>query len=431
MRGNSRMLLVGVLVFVFPLLFIWVTQSFFTTAYNNIHTIEGERLGTVMDAVTVVLSTTNASSTPVQAVLLGLANFNLELEALNVYVKDGDDYVVYASKEESLVGMQEVNQRVLTGLHFLAANDHFRNETYIDGVRYWQGFRRVDLADSQYYVFSFFDMSAIDAEMSYRRQQSYFGLTVIFAFLIALAYWLNRQTHWQAHYVSLQEQLHERDLFSNMIAHEFRAPLTAIKGYASFLQESKSLGNEDVRFVGNIRHSAEHLVALVNDFLEVARLQSGKLKVEKLPTDIRIVITDTIESLRSMATEKRLELRFEPNPKPVMIDTDPARLQQVLTNVITNAIKYTEQGSVTLKCIEFPDTVNIRVMDTGMGISAEDQQKLFAPFTRVGGVDKTKVTGTGLGMFITKQLITLLGGTVGVESIKGVGSHIVISITRD
>ena len=91
------------------------------------------------------------------------------------------------------------------------------------------------------------------------------------------------------------------------------------------------------------------------------------------------------------------------------------------------AIKYTNKGTVEVECAQIPGEVTIRIKDTGTGISAEDQKKLFAPFTRVGGVDDTATTGTGLGMWITKQLVTLLGGTIGVESIKGVGTHIVIN----
>ena len=102
-------------------------------------------------------------------------------------------------------------------------------------------------------------------------------------------------------------------------------------------------------------------------------------------------------------------------------------MTQVVTNIVTNAIKYTESGSVTLECAYKTNILTIKVKDTGTGISADDQQKLFAPFTRVGGVDDSAITGSGLGMWITKQLVELLGGSVGVESIEGIGTHIVMT----
>jgi signal transduction histidine kinase len=216
-----------------------------------------------------------------------------------------------------------------------------------------------------------------------------------------------------------------------MIAHEFRTPLTAIKGYASFLEESNNLSDEEHRYIQNIRSSTERLVLLVNDFLEVARLQSGKIKLDIKSTDVSNVVERTINDLQPIAKEKNLKLVFDAPKNKINLDTDANRLVQVLTNIITNSLKYTEKGTVTVSVEEGYKTVSLIIKDTGTGISADDQKKLFAPFTRVGNVDKTNVTGTGLGMWITKQLVEFLGGTIGVESIRGVGTHIVITFKAD
>ena len=263
-----------------------------------------------------------------------------------------------------------------------------------------------------------------------RQQQSYLGLTGIFLFLIGLAYWLNRQVQWEKQHSILAKQLADRDLFSQMVAHEFRAPLTAIKGYASFLEESNDLDTENRRFASNIRISAERLVLLVSDFLEVARLQSGKLKIKSEPVDIHTVLTAVIENLQITAKNKGLRLIYRAPEQPLIVTTDSGRLTQVITNVISNSIKYTESGAIEIECKKELRKLSIRIKDSGIGISAEDQKKLFAPFQRVGGVDSTATTGTGLGMWITKQLVTLLGGEIGVESIKGVGTHVVITLNE-
>jgi signal transduction histidine kinase len=336
-----------------------------------------------------------------------------------------------ASNRDDLLNTYDPAAEDIKKLGFSNTLDFQLLEFAIDGKRTWRAYRRVVIDNTYYYTFSELDLSRTDSIMSARRQQSYFGLTFIFAFLMALAYWLHRQTHWLAAYDALQTVLKERDLFSNMIAHEFRSPLTAIKGYASFLEESKNLLPDERRFTSNIRQSAEHLVALVSDFLEVARLQSGKLKVEKQSIDVRTVVEKTVENLIGMANEKGLELKYDPGTQPIIFETDGTRLLQVLTNLVTNAIKYTSTGSVELRCTPDYKSVVIRVMDTGMGISADDQQKLFAPFTRVGGVDGGQITGTGLGMYITKQLITVLNGTIGFESIKDVGTHLVVTLKAD
>lgn len=435
MRLSSRMFLVGILVFVFPLLYIWAAQNFYSAAYDNVQTVLKYEVGIVSDSLQAVLVSTNADKDVLNAAIKVIMSENVETDpvditAIRVYTETTNGMVVLAADRDELVGKFDPAAEDLKEMGFTKTTPFHQRESVSNDNRIWSAFKRVEVNNHFYYITSEYNLAQLDKTMAFRKQQSYLGLTGIFLFLIALAYWLNRQVHWEKRYEKQVELLSERDLFSNMIAHEFRSPLTAIKGYASFLEESQSLQPDERRFVGNIRQSAEHLVALVSDFLEVARLQAGKLKIEKQEIDIRTVVFTVLENLRGMATEKGLQLEVDPALDPIMFKTDPARLQQVLTNLVTNSIKYTQTGSIRLRCSVDYRAVSIRVMDTGMGISAEDQQKLFAPFTRVGGVDASSVTGTGLGMYITKQLVTLLGGTIGVESIKGVGSHVVVTLTE-
>ncbi|MBP6881063.1 MAG: HAMP domain-containing histidine kinase [Candidatus Pacebacteria bacterium] len=431
MRFDSRLLLVGILVFIFPVIFIWATHSFYLTAYDNIHTAEKLRVGMVHDTFSAYLSSAITDTDILGKLITSITKDNDDITALRIYRESQNGMLVVAAEDSGLVGQYDPQAETIKEMGFSNVLDFQMRELQVAGVRYWNAYRRVVIDNDFYYIFSQHDLSRIDKTMAYRRQQSYLGLTAVFLFLIGLAYWIHRQSYWHGKYEKLSETLHERDLFSNMIAHEFRSPLTAIKGYASFLEESTALPPDERRFASNIRQSAEHLVELVSDFLEVARLQSGKLKIEKQLVDVRGTVSTTVENLTGMAAEKGLHLVYDPGSKPVMFETDASRLLQVLTNLVTNAIKYTKSGTVTLSCTEEYKTVVIRVMDTGMGISAEDQQKLFAPFTRVGGVDAAQITGTGLGMYITKQLVSLLGGSIGVESIKGVGTHLVVTLKVD
>lgn len=431
MRMNSRMLLVGVLVFVFPLLFVWVTQSFFDTAYNNINTAEKSRVGMLHDSLGTVFTESNQSLALVDSLFATYGSdtepLTSSLTKLRLVAEDEEGIRILMALNPELIDTYEKTTAPYQNLPTNPAAYPVIHPIAINGERVWQVFSKQEKEGETYFFFSEHSFAQVDATMSSRRQQSYFGLTAIFVFLILLAYWLKRQTDWERRHARLAEQLKERDLFSNMIAHEFRSPLTAIKGYASFLQESKTLTANEQRYAGNIRNSAEHLVSLVSDFLEVARLQSGKLKIDRTLVDVQAVTATVVEDLQGMAAEKGLALTAATDQRPVQFETDPARLKQVLTNVVSNAIKYTDKGKVELDCEQKAGEVRIRVKDTGMGISAEDQKKLFAPFTRVGGVDSGSITGTGLGMYITKQLVTMLGGTIGVESIKGVGTHIVIT----
>jgi two-component system sensor histidine kinase EvgS len=196
------------------------------------------------------------------------------------------------------------------------------------------------------------------------------------------------------------------------------------------LAESQTISEKEKTFVDAVQKSTERLLALINDFLEVARIQSGKMNLELQTVDVQPTILAVIEALQPIAKEKGLELSFHKLAVPVALKTDTKRFYQVLQNLISNALKYTEKGSVDITLDLAPKVVSVRIKDTGMGISAEDQQKLFAPFSRVGGVEHTKISGTGLGMWITKQLVETLGGTITVESIKGVGTHVIVSFRR-
>ncbi|MEY3784305.1 MAG: hypothetical protein RLZZ230_627 [Candidatus Parcubacteria bacterium] len=426
MRLNSRFMLVGVLVFVFPLLFVWVTQSFFATAYSNIETIEKSRVRMLHSNFVTVLKYDNTEKI-INDLIATAVNEDEGITKIHIVKKDNDGFKIIYASDTSVVGEYEKNDGLYRALPLSASDELFIVPTVINGSRIWQVFKSVNVSDQQLTVFTEHSFVLTDSVMAARRQQSYFGLTAIFIFLIALAYWLNKQVYWEKNHALLSQQMQERDLFSNMIAHEFRTPLTAIKGYASFLQESKSISTEEMRFVGNIRTSAERLVILVNDFLEVSRIQSGQLKIELTDVDVRLVVQRVTEDLQGLATDKNLKLSYIKTALPVMLNTDEARLTQALTNLLSNAIKYTDKGGVELEVTDTRAGVTIRIKDTGMGISAADQQKLFAPFTRVGNVDSTNITGTGLGMWITKQLVTLLNGTVGIESIKGVGTHVVLN----
>jgi signal transduction histidine kinase len=425
-RSNSRMVFVVVLVFVFPLLFVWVTQNFFATAHDNINTAQKQRVGMLHQTLAVGLEQ-NISGEAMQAMITAADSANADITKIRILKEGADGFLIIHDTQPALIGTYESSDAIFRTIGFSDVHSFLQLEFIIGGERVWQAFRRVQLDDGYHYIFSEHNFALVDSVMSARRQQSYFGLTAIFLFLIGLAYWLRRQSDWQQHHNLLREQLVERDMFSNMIAHEFRSPLTAIKGYASFLQESKTLSPDELRFATNIRGASERLVELVNDFLEVARLQSGKLTINPRMVDLREILTSVTTDLQVMATEKGLSLSYEPDAKSLPMSTDPARMTQVLTNIISNAIKYTNQGAVSIEAVSAYGEITIRVKDTGTGISAEDQQKLFAPFTRVGGVDSGSTTGTGLGMWITKQLVALLDGTIGVESIKGVGTHVVIT----
>jgi len=423
-KQNSKLTFLVIILFVFPILFVVVLEQFYAVAQSNIQTIEQNQIDTLHDTVAAVL--TLNSGVDLTELLATLQTNNSDLTSFRVYT-DGaaQSYAVIASSDERELLSTTTSTTVLQ-LGKVTPNQSFTVPLQNSSGRIEQSVRYLEVGGQPYYIFSEHSRSQVDIVLDKRKQDAYLLLSLIFAFFIGLAYWINRQADWQKMYHKLDTDLQERDLFSYMIAHEFRTPLTAIKGYSSFLQDSSTLSEEERRYADNIRESAERLVSLVNDFLEIARIQSGKMKIEAKSVDIRNTLETVTDTLRKEADNRGLQLTYTQALKPQILLTDNNRLLQILTNIVSNSIKYTKTGTVEVSCEADKSGITIRVKDTGMGISAEDQQKLFTPFARVGGVEQTATTGTGLGMWITKEMIGLLHGSISVESIKGVGTHVVL-----
>ena len=430
MRHNSRLLFIGCLLFVFPLLFLLISERFFDAAYTNIQSVERQSVGTLHDVLeNLLLSSTSASTESVLAFSKKIKEQNSSISEIRIVERTPEGLRVltslYPEKIDTLEEVTSVYDSTLS-----AGSESFIFEFSRGDARTWQAVRPVQNDGHQYFIFSEHSFARLDNAMTTRKHESYYGLVVVFLFLIALAYWLNRLTNYEQHYRTLVKTLDERDLFISMIAHEFRTPLTAIRGYASLLDDSETLKTNERGHLEKITISTERLLSLVNDFLEVARLQSGKMTITRSPLDVGTLCAEVVTALEATASEKGLALLLPTLNAPIILNTDHQRLYQALQNLVSNAIKYTDKGSVELSIEETPLSVSIRIKDTGMGISAEDQQKLFAPFARVGGVEKSGITGTGLGMWITKRLLELMGGMISVESIKNVGTHVIVTFKR-
>jgi signal transduction histidine kinase len=297
-------------------------------------------------------------------------------------------------------------------------------------IRYWQAVRLFEVEGVSYYLFTETSLAHLDALFSERIRTAYYWLFGILAVVLLLVLRHVRLIDYAYLYRETKRANEMKDLFTNMIAHELRAPLTAMRGYASLIIENRTI-TEDVRtHAERIEQSAGRLVLIVNDLLDVARIHSGKLAIKSERVNVRAVITQVVDAMRMVAKEKHIAIDASVH-SDVYIDGDEKRLYQALTNLVSNAIKYTKAGSIGLTLEERGAYAEIRVKDTGMGMSAENQKQLFAPFFRIENTDTEGTVGTGLGMWITKQLVELMKGSIDVESIKGVGTHVVITLPKE
>jgi len=218
-----------------------------------------------------------------------------------------------------------------------------------------------------------------------------------------------------------------KSAFLANMSHEIRTPMAAILGYTDLLQDGRQTSEERTRSVQIIRRNGEHLLAIINDILDLSKIEANKLTVEKLRTSLPNFICDVAMVARQRAEEKGLKFAvvFD-GPVPQSVNTDPLRLKQILLNLLSNAVKFTQRGSVTLRvaCEELLGTSRLHcdVIDTGIGMDDEQRARVFTPFTQGDGSTTRRFGGTGLGLSISRQLANLLGGDIVLQSTPGRGT---------
>lgn len=232
----------------------------------------------------------------------------------------------------------------------------------------------------------------------------------------------------------LQEKVHEAEAantaksrFLANMSHEIRTPMNGIVGFLELLRMT-SLDEEQLDFVNEAKTAAKVLLQLLNDILDYSKIEAGRITLEYLDVDIRTHLTEIISAMKSLAYMKQLVIELSIGDEvPTYIHTDPTRLKQVIVNLVGNAIKFTNEGSVHIRLSckrnqENKIAVFYEIQDTGIGIEEAQQKKLFRYFSQGDPSMTRRFGGTGLGLAISKELVELMGGTIQVESSPALGS---------
>lgn len=225
-----------------------------------------------------------------------------------------------------------------------------------------------------------------------------------------------------------------KSAFLATMSHELRTPLNSIIGFTGIILQGivGPLNDEQKKQLNMVRTSAQHLLALINDVLDISKMEAGQVRIVQENFDLRPVIEKVAESMRPLAGKKGLELTCVISREIASMTGDSRRVAQVLLNLVSNAIKFTERGSVKIECEpEGTDQVTIRVADTGIGIKTEDMDTIFQAFRQIDSGMTRKYEGTGLGLSISKKLVDLMGGQITVASVWGSGSTFSFSLPKE
>ena len=236
--------------------------------------------------------------------------------------------------------------------------------------------------------------------------------------------------------LKLLEASETKSKFLATMSHELRTPLNAIMAFSQMLQRKNkgNFSNQQVDMIERIHGNGKNLLALINDILDLSKIEAGGLKLYPEEFDLSQLINTTIDELRSLRSQKKLDIEVETDFQQPIVFNDRNRVRQILVNLISNAIKFTDKGIVLIKANEISDlsdsNIVITVKDTGIGIAESDIKHIFEPFRQINQSISRKYAGTGLGLAITKSLVKMMDGKLSVESELAKGSIFRVEFPR-
>ncbi|HEY8731541.1 MAG TPA: ATP-binding protein, partial [Candidatus Limnocylindria bacterium] len=223
---------------------------------------------------------------------------------------------------------------------------------------------------------------------------------------------------------------HKSEFLANM-SHELRTPLNAIIGFSEVLQQRMfgELNDQQADYLEDIKTSGQHLLTLINDILDLSKIEAGRMELEAAPFSLVAALNNAVTLVRERAQSHGIKLELVVAPELDTMVADERKLKQVLVNLLANAVKFTpDGGTITLRAVRENGEVRLAVHDTGIGIAPEDQRRIFEEFQQASHQGERSREGTGLGLTLSKRMVELHGGTISVDSAPGKGSTFTVAL---
>ena len=417
-------------------LVILIPVAFFINSYlinsnyeKNIDKIMQKKAVLVENTINTLIQNQFSDMPAIQSSIDRIMNDNKEIISLSILKpqEGGEEFEIIASGNKNIIGQKQEGQTQ----NLLAWNNP-EGIAFLDrgnDGRFWEVTKSLsDISGKKIGLIDMsFSLKESDALINKTINDSNLILILTILFVILLIANQARLLGYVLTVTKLKEVDKMKDMFISMASHELRSPLTAIKGYLDLLKTEKDAAMVG-HYIENISLSAQRLNNLVEDVLEVSRIEGNRLPIEMTIFDPGPIISQSLEEMRYSAMQKGLALNYVSPQTVLQIKADQDRFKQVLVNLISNAIKYTEKGAISVSVVVKKDKFLITVADTGIGMSSEDQANLFQKFYRIKNDYTKNVIGTGLGLWITLELIKRMQGKITVESIEGVGSHFTVHL---
>ncbi len=427
-KENPRIIFSLILVVFIPVAIF--LNTFYTVGkfQKNIDTITHTKAIIAENIINLTAKDLIASPDRLQTLVEKIVRENEEIKKFDILIRNEnkEGFRVIASNNSGSIGADSMELQ-----NILAWNqkEGIANLGGDDNERFWNITKTVndDAGEKKALVSLAFSLAPSDKLINSTINLSY--LMVLLTIIVVL-FLVSNQARLFGYALTLsklKEIDRMKDNFISMASHELRSPLTAIKGYLEFFMEKneKKVDADSRRYLENISLSINRLGSLVNDILEVSRLEDNQIPMNIIMTEPIPIIIESAQEMKPTADQKGLVLSFLPISLP-KIEADPERLKQILINLISNAIKYTPTGKIDIFAKAKGRKLLITVADTGIGISSEDQADLFKKFSRIQNEKTKDIVSTGLGLWIAADLAKKMNGDITVESIEGVGSHFTI-----